>query len=447
MATIPKPATPKRDDRFEAETSEDNRSSFQRDRDRILYTSAFQRLGGITQVASADEGHVFHNRLTHTLEVAQVARRIAERLNREYPQQVAKVGGIDADVAESCALAHDLGHPPFGHIAEKELNKLLLNKEPSLDGFEGNVQSFRIVTKLALRSDKHDGLNLTRATLNGILKYPWTKPHGRKPKTTVARNIFEKRTKKWGAYRTESDQFLFARGLSSRADDRQSFEAQIMDWADDLTYAIHDVSDFFKAGLLPLDRLAVDPTERARFYNEVFSDPSWNDTGFSNDELRKAFDTLCQLLPTIERYAGTKKHRIALRRFGAGMIGQCVRGVKIDIEKGKLYIPPELKKEIAMLKQLTWRYVILNPSLTTKQVGQRKIIHDLFETFHTAAVEAELDIFPAAYRELVKAAGSSRERARLVTDMIAGMTEQQAINIHRKLTGINLGSVLDPITR
>lgn len=100
-----------------------------------------------------------------------------------------------------------------------------------------------------------------------------------------------------------------------------------------------------------------------------------------------------------------------------------------------------------MLKQVTWRYVILNPSLTTKQMGQKKIIGDLFETFHKTAVNDELDIFPAAYRELMQAATTNEDRGRLVTDMIAGMTERQAINIHRKLTGIDLGSVLDPINR
>lgn len=441
-------SSPKRDDRFETEKSQDNRSKFQRDRDRILYTSAFQRLAGITQVASADEGHVFHNRLTHTLEVAQVARRIAERLIRDYPGDVQKVGGLDADVAESCAMAHDLGHPPFGHVAEKELNDLILTKKPNLDGFEGNAQSFRIVTNLALRTDKHDGLNLTRATLNGILKYPWLKPRGRKPTKPIARKTFEKKCRKWGAYQSEIAQLQWARELCRKGDDRQSIEAQIMDWADDLTYAVHDVCDFFKAGLLPLDRLAVDSAERERFYCEVFSDPSWNDTEFPDDELRAAFDNLSVLFPTTgERYAGTKKHRIAVRRFAAGIIGECVKGVTIKSRAGKLHVPPERRKEIAMLKQLTWRYVILNPSLTTKQVGQRKIIRDLFETFYQAAVEDELDIFPSAYRELIEAVADGGKRARLVTDMIAGMTEQQAINIHRKLMGINLGSVLDPVNR
>lgn len=443
-----KPAPPKRDDRFTSEESEDNRSKFERDRDRILYTSAFQRLAGVTQVASADEGHVFHNRLTHTLEVAQVARRIAERLTRDYRREVEQIGGLNADVVESCAMAHDLGHPPFGHIAEKELNDLVLKKEPGLDGFEGNAQSFRIVTRLALRSDENDGLNLTRATLDGILKYPWLKAHGRKPKAAVALRIFEKKTRKWGAYRSEADQFLWARELHRRTDDHQSFEAQIMDWADDLTYAVHDVSDFFKAGLIPLDRLAVDSAERARFYQEIFANSSWNDTGFSDKDLRVAFESLAEFFPFRERYAGTKKHRIAIRRFAAGMIGECVKQVQVDPRAGVLYVPPERRKEIVMFKRLTWHYVILNPALTTKQVGQRKIVRELFEAFHDAAVvRDELDIFPAAYKELIQNARTTRDRTRLVTDMLAGMTEQQAINIHRKLTGVNLGSVLDPITR
>jgi dGTPase len=447
--TIP----PKRDSRLWPERSLDNRTAFQRDRDRVLYTSAFHRLAGITQVASADEGHVFHNRLTHTLEVAQVARRLTERLDREYPKEAESLGGLDPDVAEACALTHDLGHPPFGHIAEKELDRLVSSpntKGCNLDGFEGNAQSFRIVTKLALRSFDYDGLNLTQATLNGTLKYPWLRAVGTEPKDPAAKKAFRKKRQKWGVYTSEADEFNWVRRSMTRGSEAQSLEAQIMDWADDVTYAVHDVSDFFKAGLVPLDRLAVaEDTERANFYQKVFAQEDWVEkSGFSQQDLEAAFENLRILFPLKERYAGTKEHRTAVRMFTAGMIGQCVRGVQLRTSQGQLVIPEKRKKEIAMLKQLTWQYVILNPSLTTKQVGQRKIIRELFEEFHNAALlRGELDIFPTPYKELISEAQDEAEKMRLVTDMIAGMTEQQAINIHRKLSGVNLGSVLDLMTR
>lgn len=441
-----------RDDRFFSEASEDHRTRFQRDRDRVLYTSAFHRLAGITQVASADEGHVFHNRLTHTLEVAQVARRIAEKLNKELKSEVDALGSLDPDVAETCALVHDLGHPPFGHVAEYELNRLMSSKNTKYhdpDGFEGNAQSFRIVTTLALRSYRYDGLNLTRATLNGTLKYPWLRDLSSQ-KTKNAKNAkFEKKRKKWGAYRSEIRQLEWARRLASPGDESRSLEAQIMDWADDVTYAVHDVSDFFKAGLVPLDRLAMeDGAERSNFYHGIFHDKNWiAETEFNQLELEEAFDKLRQLFPIREHYSGTKEHRTGLRIFTAGLIGECVKGVQLDVPRKLLRIPPKTLKEIAMLKRLTWHYVILRPSLATKQIGQKKIICELFQAFHEAALEDKLEVFPTAYHQLIEQTTTGRERTRLVADMIAGMTEQQAISIHRKLTGVNLGSVLDPVTR
>jgi dGTPase len=147
----------------------DLRTRAQRDRDRLLYSSALRRLAEVTQVVSPGSGFVFHNRLTHTLQVAQVGRRLAERLTRLQPKEVAASEGLDPDVVEAACLAHDLGHPPFGHIAEE-----VLNEEAKLaGGFEGNAQSFRIVTKLAFRSQKYGGLDLSRASLAAILKYPW----------------------------------------------------------------------------------------------------------------------------------------------------------------------------------------------------------------------------------------------------------------------------------
>jgi dGTPase len=410
-------------------------------------------LAGITQVASADEGHVFHNRLTHTLEVAQVARRIAEKLIIESGREADALGGVDPDVAEACALVHDLGHPPFGHVAEHELNKLISDKgtkgnDP--DGFEGNAQSFRIVTRLALRSLSYDGLNLTRATLNGALKYPWLRSITPQRNRGEKKPKAEKKSKKWGAYRSEVDQFQWARELNPPSDESRSLEAHIMDWADDVTYAVHDVSDFFKAGLVPLDRLAVDDdTERTRFYDGIFRNQDWLvETGFSQKELEVAFDKLRLLFPIRERYSGTKEHRSGLRMFTAGLIGECVKGVRLDAAKSAIKVPAKTLKEIAMLKRLTWHYVILRPSLATKQIGQRKIIRELFQAFHEAALILDrLEIFPTAYSQLIGQTTEGRERTRLVADMIAGMTEQQAISIHRKITGVNLGSVLDPMTR
>ena len=164
---------PSCDDRFHKPGEpDDQRSRSQRDRDRLLYSAAFRRLAGVTQVASPAEADIFHNRLTHTLKVAQVGRRLAEKLLKEQPDEADALGGIDPEVVEAAGLAHDLGHPPFGHIAEETLENCLQKRKVG-GGYEGNAQSFRIVTKLAARFEEEDGLDLTRATLSAILKYPW----------------------------------------------------------------------------------------------------------------------------------------------------------------------------------------------------------------------------------------------------------------------------------
>jgi dGTPase len=236
------------------------RTEGQRDRDRILYSSAFRRLGGVTQVVSAnEESHLLHNRLTHSIKVAQIGRRLAERLVRDQLGVANQIGGLDPDVVEAACLAHDLGHPPFGHVGEQTLDEAA--KQYVADGFEGNAQSFRIVTKISLRSTAYVGLNLSRATLDAVLKYPWFRsklgtPHSRK----------------WSAYKTEAAEFKFARQGWTRGDERKSAEAEIMDWADDIAHSVHDVEDFYRMGLIPLDKLARDKQvveERREFFDRV----------------------------------------------------------------------------------------------------------------------------------------------------------------------------------
>ena len=175
----------------------------------------------VTQVVSPTAGYVFHNRLTHSQQVAQVGRRLAEKLSRVYSAQLQQSEPIDPDVIESAGLAHDLGHPPFGHIAEDQLNEL----SKDIGGFEGNAQSFRIVTKLALHSINHRGLDLTRATLAATLKYPWF------------RGANEDKAHKWGAYKSEMRDFNFATALLPDAGVR-TIEAELMDWAADVTYSV-----------------------------------------------------------------------------------------------------------------------------------------------------------------------------------------------------------------
>lgn len=249
----------------------------------MVYCSAFRRLAEVTQVVSASEGYSFHNRLTHTLKVAQIARRLAERLSRRAQDE--GLGIIDPDVVETAALVHDLGHPPFGHTAEIALDELAV-QAGERDGFEGNAQSFRIVTKLAIRTPAYPGLNLTRATLNAVLKYPWLRatkgPHSRK----------------WGVYHAEEAVFDWARGAAGES---RSIEAELMDWADDIAYSVFDVDDFYRAGLIPLDRVMVDRFERDRFVADARARlKRWGKPDAVIDEYVNAFDELLSFFPAQE---------------------------------------------------------------------------------------------------------------------------------------------------
>lgn len=371
-----------RDDRLinvEDPSVDDTRSDAERDRDRLLYSSAFRRLGGVTQVVSASEGLIIHNRLTHTLKVAQVARRLAERLVQKTSSTVIKaVGGVDPEVAEVAALAHDLGHPPFGHIAEEELQALGADRQSLGDGaledsFEGNAQSFRIVARQSVRTFHYTGLNLTRAALNAILKYPWYRGEG----------TYEKRDKKWGAYRDERESFEFARKESTPF--VRSAEAEIMDWADDIAYALHDTEDFYRAGLIPLDRLGPrrDEEERSRFLSYYFSVKKMAaqvDRQQADHDLATAIGSLAPR----DRFSGSIEQRAILRSWISNRIGEYVRAFSLRKPKGNeslAVIAPNAQREIDILKQLTWYYVIRNPALATQQAGQRNLIRELFRTF------------------------------------------------------------------
>ena len=424
----------------------DQRNPFQRDRDRILYTSAFRRLGWVTQVVSSWEGEPFHNRLTHTLEVAQIGRRLAEKLIAEQPKEAKALGGLDPDVVEAAALAHDLGHPPFGHTAEKELNRLMVEAGVE-DGFEGNAQSFRVVTKLAVRQHGHGGLNLCRATLDAILKYPWHR--GPQPPLHL---------RKWGAYGSESEELEWVRGPEPR-DTRKCAEAELMDFADDVAYAVHDVEDFYRAGLIPLDKLVRHEEEVDKFLDGAFASLKRNgqEIPYGQQDCRTAFTELLDTLSVREPYEGKRAQRADLRSMTAGLINRYVGAIKLQVSTGPtepyVKITEEALKEIFIFKQLTWRYVIENIALASQQYGQQQIMAKLFTIFKQAVDTKQLDIFPASYRDMLEDLrltgryDRGKEPLRIVADLLAGLTEQQAVGMYQRLTGMSLGTVMNSIVR
>jgi dGTPase len=420
----------------------DSRNSFQVDRDRVLYSSAFRRLAQVTQVLTAQEGHVFHNRLTHSLKVAQVARRLAEKLLRDRPKVAQKIGGIDPDVVEAAALAHDLGHPPFGHIAEEELDTCA-KKAGLTDGFEGNAQSFRILTRLAIHRIDYYGLNLTRATLNAVLKYPWL----RSPDTTSKRHY------KYSVYHLDKPAFDFVRLESENS---QSIEASIMDFADDITYSVHDLEDFYLAGLIPLELLATDNDELQRFvaewlreypHNSVAKVVKANPLRFQNF-LNATYNLKGQYPP------GSFEQKAQIKLISSQLIQAYIQSVQLTTkygQRGYLEYDREREEELKFLQRIVWSYVISNPRLATQRYGQKKIIKTLFEIYAQAISDRDLSFIPARFvREFLELESRldnteelAREQTRMAVDIVAGLSEAEAVIQYRRLTGISQGSFLD----
>jgi dGTPase len=437
-----------REKRFHNKLPDDQRDRAKQDRDRILYSSSFQRLAGITQVISPSERRICHNRLTHSLKVGQVARRLAEYLVSNYKKkEVDSIGGINPDVVEAASLAHDLGHPPFGHAAEIALQECFREILPRSESFEGNAQSFRVVTKLAVRSEDFDGLDLTRATLNALLKYPWS-----------WRN--RKKSPKWGVYQEDEMEYNWARRpYSASAKYSRNIEAEIMDTADDISYAVHDLEDFYRAGMVPLDRLLRVDSGNTRltddgeeFVSGVFARCKSNLPG-PKDQLVMVFTDLLANCWILDPYRGLRGDRAALRAFTSSLIGRYIQSAELRLKTrpGKqLFLPDEYRQEIFMLQQLTWHYMILNPALSIQQKGQKRLIKELFRFFYDAAASGDKTLLPPRGREMMQPLidgsfrGSEKKFCgRLAADMVSSMTEPEAQNVAHRILGISQGSAFD----
>lgn len=428
-----------RNDRSSGEVDEDGpRSPAQRDRDRILYSSALRRLNGVTQVVlPGGEPHLFHNRLVHSIKVAQVARRLAERFNYGLSDgPLAKRnaglpgGGCDPDVVESASLAHDLGHPPFGHIAEEELNGCVTNAGDA-DGFEGNAQTFRIITRLAAIGGNRPGMDLTRATLAATLKYPWYRGEG-------------DTDKKWGAYRADGKSFEWAHnGLAPR---KRPVEADVMDQADDISYAVHDLEDFYRAGFIPLDRIVSRVEDLTAVYERVTKEwPTYLDPNPPSERSLDRARRVLEAFPSDVPFRGTRWERAALRSFTSGLVNRLILSVtlvggRVRIQRGALVL-------VELAKQLTWHYVIDGAPLATQQVGHRRIIRSLFQTYVEAMQSGKVNVLPTRWRDEAEAAcaGDPKDHPRFAADVIAGMTEEEAIRVCHRLTGITPHGFLDPV--
>jgi dGTPase len=422
--------------RLHKNDSGDQRTEFERDRDRILYSSAFQRLAGITQIVRAGEADIFHTRQQHSIKVAQIGRRLAQSLLKNQRQE-AEAHGLDPEVVEAACLAHDLGHPPFGHIGEKTLDKLV-RQGGDQDGFEGNAQSFRILTKLAVRFPDAKGIDLTRATLAATLKYPWFRENSG-PKS-----------KKWSVYKTESEDFNFARKFFKGTN--KSLEAELMDWSDDVAYSVHDLEDFHRCNAVPWRKIFDNPDIVLQHALE-----SMPKKGVAVERrLKKAYNNLEKHLRgnfeslLTQPYEGNAVQREQLRRMTSQLIGKYIHSIKIgSVAFGEKCVEFEESDldEVIILKQITRDYIIGSPSLIAQQHGQKRIIEDLYReiTMHLDHKSEYPAFLPVRMRYLRAIAETNN--ARFVADCIASLSEREAIALHARLFGTSTGSVLDPIVR
>lgn len=418
----------------------DLRSNFQRDRDRILYSEYFRRLAGVTQVTSAAEGGLFHNRLTHSLKVAQLGRRLAEYLLKREPNLIPH---LDPDVVESACLAHDLGHPPFGHVADERLCELAEEHELE-DGFEGNAQTFRIVSRLSVRRFHSGlGLDLTRATIAAIAKYPWRRSRGRK--------AIQKQRKKFSFFDDDVEAAKFI-GCDPSTVGEKTLECQVMDLADSITYSVHDLEDFFRAGLIPLERLVRNSDYRLEFLNR-WREEKPDDESFAYAEKQSNWPAIRDVLANLlagEPEPGTQRELELLDAFRSAAITRFVEAIDLET-KGDAYsikMREPARHESKFLQRLIWDYVILNPRLATQQAGQIKIVEELFEFFFESLVDGRLDRIPTRFKLEAKSVCGGKKgptQARFAIDMVATLTEAEAIALYKRITGQVAGSVLDMI--
>ncbi|MEY3073039.1 MAG: dNTP triphosphohydrolase [Actinomycetota bacterium] len=459
--------------RPDREDPRDHRHPFERDYDRLVHTSAFRRLQGTTGVVAPGESEHFRTRLTHTLEVAQLARRLGHRL------------GASPDVCEAAAIMHDVGHAPFGHVGEHALCDAIdavavrWGLDPdAVGGYEGNAQTFRLVTSRLTGHSDLPGLNLTRATLDAALKYPWARGE-------VSRA-------KWCFYPTEADEAARVRdGVPADRRWQRSAEAQVMDWADDVAYAVHDIEDFAQDGAIPLALLAQSASARERVAAQLVARRErrgkladaveggaaagadgaavggvgaggigrfpFESPRYTADELAAAFTDLfadpdgpfAGFRTLTGEYDGSLEYRRALRRMRTTLIGDLLEAVHpadpdapFVRHRNDLVIPLRARLVDDVLRDLLWLFVIEHPRMATYQHGQRRVVTDLLE-LHVAAVEdGDVAIFPRDLQpELAPLVGATQDAGgrvrvlRLVADHVGGLTDDGAARLHRRLTG------------
>jgi dGTPase len=381
------------------------RTEFARDRARIIHSFALRRLAAKTQVAVPWATDFPRTRLSHSLECAQVGRELGAAL------------GADPDLMEGACLAHDIGHPPFGHNGEEALN--LLAK--SCGGFEGNAQSIRLLIRLeaktVLPDGKSIGLNLTRASLDAATKYPWSRVEN---------------AKKFGVYEDDLEIFNWYRQGAKSGE--ISMEAQIMDWSDDVAYSVHDLEDSLVSGQVKLDQLSNDLPKLFKVAQQMYL------ADITQAEMEKALASLQQLSCWPRYYDGTHRSLARLKDLASQLIGRFAQAAEVATQgkygdadltryNANLEVPRAQRVEVALLKSMAGHYVINADDSQIRYAGQQKLLTELVE----AILETAPNSLESFFLQDWNRAENDQQRLRVVIDQVASLTDPGALSLHERL--------------
>ena len=408
----------------------DYRTPFQIDRDRVLHTPSFRRLQNKTQVFWSGEYDFYRTRLTHSLEVAQIGKSISYWLRSQADGPLGDDFFIDPDLVEAICLAHDLGHPPFGHAGERTLNHLMR----AHGGFEGNAQTLRLLTE-RIFSAKRSGMDPTRAFLDGVLKYKslWTEMKSAAGEVPENHFIYDGQHEylDWAMGRNDFPLELTA---GATRDKFKSIECQLMDWADDTAYSLNDLSDSVRAGFLNIEKIEA--------WAEKHNYPTGEHTALG--DLMKAI------------------RRKRVDPFVGKRIGRYIQSTRLETDvnflsamshryRHRLVIDEAVKAESAMFKQLAFEVVFLAPQLKQLEHKGSRMLRQLWEVLGERyvaqhAIDGQnFQLLPADTAAEIAAAPDEAARARLVCDFLAGMTDGYAARTYKRLFSPDFGSIGDLI--